>query len=375
MDTKEAVKAAFIPILDLKGQYASIKDEIQAAINQVLTDTRFIMGPQVEELERKMAEYCGCAYGVGVNSGTDALYLALWALGVGPGDEVITTPFTFFATTEVVSLLGAKPVFVDIDPGTFNMRVDQVEEKITSRTKAIIPVHLYGQPVDMDPLVEIGKRREIPLVEDCAQAIGARYKGRRVGGFGQAGCFSFFPSKNLGAYGDAGMIVTNDKQLADEARSLRVHGGKVKYYHDILGVNSRLDTMQAAILLVKLRYIDQWNQARRRNAYRYNEMLKGTTAVTPVELKDTEPVYHQYTIRVPGRNQLSEKLKDAGVGTMIYYPVSLHLQKVYRDLGYKPGDFPACEKAQEEVLSLPMFPELTEDQQRHITDQIKALLQ
>jgi dTDP-4-amino-4,6-dideoxygalactose transaminase len=355
-----------IPILDLKAQYESIKGEINAAMAGVLLSTQFILGPAVRDLEQQVATYCGCKYGVGVASGTDALRLTLTALGIGPGDEVITTPFTFIATANTISHCGARPVFVDIDPRTYNIDPTAIETAITERTKAIVPVHLYGQPADMDPIVELAEAHGLYVIEDAAQAVGAHYQGRRVGSIGHAGCFSFYPTKNLGAYGDGGMVVTNDVALAEKIDVLRRQGGKKKYHAEVLGFNSRLDSLQAAILGVKLKYLDEWNEGRRRVAQRYNELLPGLPVTTPYESPDVYHVYHQYTIQAEQRDALAAYLKERGIGTMIYYPVPLHLQKLYASLGYKEGSLPASEAASREVLSLPMYPELTEAQHQEV---------
>jgi dTDP-4-amino-4,6-dideoxygalactose transaminase len=334
-----------IPILDLKAQYESIKDEIDAAIAEVLESTQFILGPAVRDLEQRVAAYCGCKYGVGVASGTDALRLTLTALGIGPGpfgtaqdkDEVITTPFTFIATANTISHCGARPVFVDIDPRTYNIDPAAIEAAITERTKAIVVVHLYGQPADMDPIMELAEAHGLYVVEDAAQAIGAHYKGRRVGSIGHAACLSFYPTKNLGAYGDGGMVVTNDAALAEKVDILRRQGGKKKYHAEVLGFNSRLDSLQAAILGVKLKHLDDWNEARRRVAQRYNELLASLPVTTPYESPDAYHVYHQYTIRAPQRDALAAYLKERGIGTMIYYPVPLHLQELYVSQGCGEG--------------------------------------
>jgi len=383
-----------IPILDLKLQYESIKDEINAAIAEVLESTEFILGPAVRDLEQRVATYCECKYGVGVASGTDALRLTLAALGIGPGDEVITTPFTFIATANTISHCGARPVFVDIDPRTYNIDPAEIKGAITERTRAIVPVHLYGQPADMDPIIELAEQHGLFVVEDCAQAIGARYCSRRttndegrttkdegrtlvggrwsaVGSIGHAGCLSFYPTKNLGAYGDGGMVVTNDAALAEKIDILRRQGGKKKYHAEVLGFNSRLDTLQAAILRVKLNYLDAWNEARRRVAQRYNELLAGLPVTTPYESSDVYHVYHQYTIRARRRDALAAYLKEHSIGTMVYYPVPLHLQGLYASLGYKEGDLPESEAASREVLSLPMYPEITEEQQRMVVEAIR----
>jgi len=360
-----------IPVLDLKAQYAAIQQEVDTAIKGVLESTEFILGPAVRDLEQQVATYCGCKYGIGVASGTDALRLALTALGIGSGDEVITTPFTFIATANTISHCGARPVFVDIDPRTYNMDPGGIKAAITPLTKAILPVHLYGQPADMEPIMALAERYGLFVVEDCAQAIGARYKGRRVGSFGHMGCLSFYPTKNLGAYGDGGMVATNDAALAEKVDILRRQGGKKKYHAEVLGFNSRLDSLQAAILGVKLKYLDRWNEGRRRVVQRYNELLAGLPVITPYESPDAYHVYHQYTIRIPERDRLAARLKERGIGTMIYYPVPLHRQELYAGLGYAEGSLPASEAASREVLSLPMYPELTEAQQTSITKAIR----
>ncbi|HID87650.1 MAG TPA: DegT/DnrJ/EryC1/StrS family aminotransferase, partial [Anaerolineae bacterium] len=349
-----------IPIVDLKAQYQSIKDEINGAVQGVLESGRFILGPNVEALEREVAEYCQCRYGVGVASGTDALRLSLHALGIGPGDEVITTPFTFIATANTISHTGATPVFVDIDPRTYNIDPAEIEGAITERTKAILPVHLYGQPADMGPIMEIARRYNLRVIEDCAQAIGAEYRGRRVGSLGDVGCLSFYPTKNLGAYGDGGMVVTNDPEIAERVDVLRRQGGRVKYHAEVLGFNSRLDELQAAILRVKLRHLDEWTEARRQRAHRYNELLGDSAIVTPYEGDGIRHVYYLYTIRAPRRDELRDHLQRRGISATAYYPLSLHRQKLYRDLGYGEVSLPQSERAEREVLSLPMYPELSE---------------
>jgi dTDP-4-amino-4,6-dideoxygalactose transaminase len=359
-----------IPILDLKQQYSAIRDEVNAAIQEVLDSAAFIMGPQVKQLESDVAAYCECQKGVGVASGTDALRLAFAALGLGEGDEVITTPFTFVATANTISHCGAKPVFVDIDARTFNLDAKAVEAAITPRTKAIVPVHLYGQPCDMDALRAIAQKHSLFIVEDCAQAIGARYKGRRLGSIGNVGCLSFFPSKNLGGYGDGGMVVTNDEQVAQKVNVLRLQGAQKKYFHEVLGFNSRLDTLQAAILGVKLKYLDEWQEGRRKVAHRYNELLADSPVTTPFEAPDCYHVYHQYTIRAPRRDELAAYLKENGVQTMVYYPFCLHKQPLYAEMAHLT--LPNAESAAAEALSLPIFPELTEEQLRHIAEAINA---
>lgn len=364
-----------IPMLDLQAQYRSLADELQTAVQQTMAAGQYILGPQVKKLEAQIAEYLNVSHAIGVNSGTDALYLALRALDIGPGDEVITTPFTFIATTEAIGAVGATPVFVDVDPATFNMDIAQVEEKITRATRAILPVHLYGQPCNMEPLMAIARRYDLRVIEDCAQAIGAEYLGRKVGSIGDIGCFSFFPSKNLGCYGDGGMAVTNDPILAERIEMLRRHGGKKKYHHTELGVNSRLDEMQAAILNVKFPHLDTWNAGRREKAYVYNQLLSNSGIVVPDELAETTCVYHQYTVRVRDRDRVQSALKSAGVSSMIYYPIPLHLQEVHRNLGYGSGSFPQAERVAAEVLSLPIYPELTFDQQKTVQSALLAATQ
>lgn len=357
-----------IPILDLKTQYDQLRDEIAAAIQGVLESGAFVLGPDVKALEQEVADYCRCRHGVGVASGTDALRLSLAALEIGAGDEVITTPFTFVATANTISHSGARPVFVDIDPLTYNLDPAAVAAAVTPATKAIVPVHLYGQPAAMDAIMAIAEQHGLAVIEDAAQAIGAEYQGRRAGSIGHVGCLSFYPTKNLGAYGDAGMVVTNDAALADKLDVLRRQGGKTKYFHQVLGFNSRLDTMQAAVLRVKLRYLERWQEARRAAARRYTELLaaSGAPVVTPYVRPDVRHVYHQYTIRAPQRDALAQHLQQRGVGTMIYYPLPLHLQGLYRDLGMAEGSLPHAEAAGHEVLSLPMFPELSVAQQEEI---------
>jgi dTDP-4-amino-4,6-dideoxygalactose transaminase len=361
-----------LQMVDVLGQYSHIKTEVDAAIHRVLDSGQFILGKEVGELERQIAAYLGIAEAIGCASGTDALQIALMAYGIGPGDEVITTPFTFVATAEVIGLLGAKPVYVDIDPLTFNIDPAQVERAITPRTRAIVPVHLYGQPAEMDAIMEIAKRRGIKVIEDCAQALGAAYKGRKVCTIGDVGCISFFPSKNLGAFGDGGMVVTHDSELAGRMRMIAAHGSRVRYYHEVLGINSRLDTIQAAILGVKAKYLDGWNVARRKAAGRYSALLQGTPVVTPHVAPHCEHIFHQYTVRVPQRDALDSLLKEKGIPHAVYYPVPLHLQKAFVMSGGKKGDFPVTEQACEEVLSLPMHTELSEEQLVYITDTIKG---
>jgi dTDP-4-amino-4,6-dideoxygalactose transaminase len=352
-----------IPMLDLGAQYRTIAQEIKNAIDQVLESQHFILGPQVTALENEVAKYCGRRFGVGVASGTDALIVALRAMGVGPGDEVIVPSFSFIATADSVSLLGATPVFVDIYPDTFCIDPAQLEKKITSKTKAIIPVHLYGQAADMDPILEIARKHNLKIVEDDAQAIGASYKGKKTAGMGDIGCISFFPSKNLGAYGDGGMIVTDSEEVARNLKSLRAHGATKKYFSTVQGWNSRLDEIQAAILRVKLRYLDSWGQGRRSRADLYDKFLRGVPkVVTPKRSSWGDHVFHQYTVRVPKRDAVQKFLQERGVASTVYYPVPMHLQPIYDSLGYKRGDLPQCESAAEECLSLPIYPELTDEQ-------------
>jgi dTDP-4-amino-4,6-dideoxygalactose transaminase len=364
-----------IPILDLQSQYRTLASELLEAVERTMAAGQFILGPEVKRLEKQIAEYLGVAHAVGLNSGTDALYLALRAVNVEPGDEVITTPFTFIATTEAIGAVGAIPVFVDIDPITFNLDISQIEAKITPRTKAILPVHLFGQPCDMGKVMEIARKHDLRVIEDCAQAIGATFQGKRVGSFGDVGCFSFFPSKNLGCFGDGGMAVANDPLIAERIEILRRHGGAKKYHHTELGINSRLDEIQAAFLNVKFPHLESWNAARRDHARTYNLLLSNSDLVTPNELPEAACVYHQYTVRVRERDQVQAALKAAGVVSMVYYPIPLHLQAVHADLGYHLGDFPESERAAREVLSLPMFPELTFEQQQTVTIALSASLQ
>ena len=356
-----------IPILDLKAQYETIREEIQTAINEVLQRQHFILGPEVEKLEQEIAKYCGCRFGIGVASGTDALILGLRACGIGPGDEVIVPSFTFIATADTVSLVGATPVFADIDPATFNIDPWRIEQRITSRTKAIIPVHLYGQAADMEPILALAKAHNLKVIEDSAQAIGATYREGRVNALGHVGCISFFPSKNLGAYGDGGMVVTNSEEIYHHLRSLRSHGSRKKYFSEEQGWNSRLDELQAAILRVKLRRLDQWIGQRQAAAGRYDGLLKDLPGVIPPKRSGFgSHVFHQYTIRVLQRDQVQQDLAGRGVSTMIYYPVPIHLQPIYAHLGYRRGDLPVTEQACEQVLSLPMFPELIEEQSEYV---------
>jgi dTDP-4-amino-4,6-dideoxygalactose transaminase len=356
--------------LDLKAQYAGIRQEVLDAVTRVLESQHFILGPEVDALEEECSLLTGCTYSIGCASGSDALILALLALDIGRGDEVITTPFTFVATAGSIARVGAKPVFVDIDQRTFNISPQAIRMAITPRTKAIMPVHLFGLPAELTEILEIASEHRIPVIEDAAQAIGARYEGRAVGSFGILGCFSFFPSKNLGGAGDGGMITTNDAALAVRLRVLRVHGSSKKYEYDVLGLNSRLDALQAAILRVKLRHLDHWTAARRRNADRYRELFRefrlGSMVDSPVSPPRSIHVYNQFTIRVKERDALREHLQNRRIPTEIYYPKPLHLQKAFAYLGYKPWDFPVCEAASREVVSLPIYPEFTDEQQRGV---------
>jgi dTDP-4-amino-4,6-dideoxygalactose transaminase len=360
-----------LQMVDVVGQYQKIKPEVDAAVHRVLDSGQFINGKDVGELECDVAGYLGVKFAVACASGTDALQVAMMALGIGPGDEVISTPFTFVATAETIALLGAKPVYVDIDERTFNIDPSKIEAAVTPRTRAIIPVHLYGQAADMEGIMAVARRRNLKVIEDSAQAMGATYRGHKVCSIGDVGCISFFPSKNLGCFGDGGMMVTKDAALAETMRVVAAHGSRVRYYHDMIGVNSRLDTLQAAILRVKLRYLDQYNEARRAAAARYSEMLTGSPATVPYVSPDGGHIFHQYTLRVPKRDELADHLKAKGIPHAVYYPVPLHLQKAFAMTGGKAGDFPVTEQAAREVISLPMHTELTVEQQTVITDAIK----
>jgi dTDP-4-amino-4,6-dideoxygalactose transaminase len=353
-----------IPILDLTEQYKSLKAEMDAAVEGVMASGHFIMGPQCRAFEAEMAAYLGVRHALGLNSGTDALHLALRALDIGPGDEVITTPFTFVATTEAIGIVGATPAFADIEPDTLVMDPKAFEAAITPRTRAVMPVHLYGFPADMEAITAIARRHNVAVIEDCAQSVGATVGKVMTGAIGEIGCFSFFPSKNLGAYGDAGMLTTNSDAIAKAVVELRAHGARVKYYHERLGVNSRLDEIQAAVLRVKLPHLERWIESRRAIAARYTAAFADVPAVvTPVEKPGRRHVYHQYTIQVAARDTVKQRLNDAGVQTMIYYPVPLHMQEVHADLRLRQGSFVHSERAAAHALSLPIFPELTRAQQ------------
>lgn len=352
-----------IPFVDLKRQYNSIKEEIDSAVRKTLDSSRFILGENVEAFERELAGYCGTRYAIGVASGTDALNLAIEALGIRQGDEVITVANSFIATADAISRVNAIPVLVDIEQDSYNIDTNQIKDKITHKTKAILPVHLYGQPSDMDRILEIAEKNDLKIIEDACQAHGTLYKGRKVGSFGNIACFSFYPSKNLGAYGDAGAVVTSDIELAEKIRALRDYGQTTKYHHEIIGHNSRLDEIQAAILRVKLKYLDQWNELRRSHAKKYDKLLGEICGiVTPSETDFARHVYHLYVIRHEKRDELKEWLNSKGVATGIHYPKPIHLQNAYKHLGYGEGSFPKTEKHSREVLSLPMFPELTEEE-------------
>ncbi len=374
-----------IPAFDIKQQYTTIEAEVSAAVLEVLASGRYIGGPLVEGFEQQFATYHSVSECVACNSGTDALYLALRVLGIGAGDEVITTPFTFIATAEVISAVGAKPVFVDIDVTTFNLDVEQITAAITPKTKAIIPVHLFGQPVDMTSLMAIAQSYNLSVIEDCAQSTGAIWGNQRVGSIGHIGCFSFYPTKNLGGCGDGGAITTNDPAIATKLRILRDHGSKIRYLHEEIGVNSRLDALQAAILQIKLRYLDIWNARRRAIAnYYYQYLCQVPAIVPPQELPGGIGVWNQYTIRISGegrngssakyRDLVRSQLQEQGVSSMTYYPYPLHLQPVYQSLGYQIGDFPIAEQACHEVISLPMFPELTQQQQDQVIYALKEVM-
>ncbi len=374
MNPKQPNTAMTVPLLDLRPQYLSIKDEIDEAVRKVVESQRFILGPEVEALENEIAQYCGCKYAVGVSSGTDALLVSLMALGISRGDEVITTPFTFFATIGSIMRVGASVVLADIEPDTFNIDSTRVERLITRKTKAIIPIHLFGQCADMDSLLKIAKESNIPIIEDAAQAIGAEFNGRRAGGMGAFGCFSFYPSKNLGAFGDAGIITCNDAEVAERLRILRNQGTEQKYNHTLLGGNFRLDAMQAAVLRVKLKYLEAWTEQRRANANYYTEHLHETGVagreVIPPPIVHERHVFNQYVIRAQNRDGLRAFLKDNGIDTEIYYPKPMHLQECFLNGNYKEGDFPVTEESCRTTLALPIYPELLESQKRYVVSKI-----
>lgn len=371
-----------VPLLDLKAHHVPLQKEIMAALEQTFLSQAFILGPEVAKLEVRVASYSQAKCGIGVSSGTDALLISLMAIGVSPGDEVITTPYSFFATAGAVARLGAKPVFVDIDPKTYNIDPSKIGKAITAKTKAIIPVHLYGQCADMAPIVDLAHQHNLKVIEDAAQAIGAEYRdGRRAGSIGTVGCLSFFPSKNLGALGDGGMVITNDQELAERMKVLRVHGGKPKYYHKLIGGNFRLDAIQAAVLNVKLNYLDDWTRRRQDNARRYETLFQQSGLVQKGKVRLPDPVYresgtkhyhiyNQFVLRVEKRDELMGHLKQKGIGTEIYYPVPFHLQECFRYLGHKEGDFPECERAAKQTVAIPIYPELTVTQQEEVVSTI-----
>jgi dTDP-4-amino-4,6-dideoxygalactose transaminase len=375
---KPAPKSADFPFLDLKAQFASIREEVASAVGRVMESQQLIMGPEVAAFEKEIAEFAECKFAVGCASGSDALLLALMAYGIGPGDEVITTPFTFVATAGSIARLYARPVFVDIDPTTYNLDPQKLEAAITPRTRAIIPVHLFGLPAEMDSIMAIARHYALPVIEDAAQSIGAQYRNRSAGSIGDAGCFSFFPSKNLGGAGDGGMIVSSDPQIADRLKLLRQHGSREKYSYEILGMNSRLDALQAAILRVKLKHLSTWTTARERNAERYRTLFTefglGEAVGLPLVPEGSVHVYNQYVIRTKNRDGLRSALRQHGIPTEIYYPSPLHLQPAFAALGHSQGDFPVSEAACAEVLALPIYPELTESQQRLVVEGVEAFL-
>lgn len=351
-----------VPYLDLKAQLKPLRAEIDAAIARTIDNCTFCLGPDTAQFEKDFAKFCGAEHALGFNSGTSALHVAMLLLGVGPGDEVITTPYTFVATCWAISYVGAKPVFVDIDDATFNLDPKLLEKAITPRTKAVMPVHIYGQPFDIDPVLEICRRHKLPVVEDAAQAHGAKYKGRTIGTFGEISCFSFYPAKNLGACGEGGALVTNNAEFARRARALREHGSTVRYHHDEIGYNYRMEGIQGAVLGVKLKYLEKWTEGRRRVVKRYNELLADTPLRLPHQADYAESAWHLYTVRHARRDELKKFLDAQGIGNAVHYPMPLHLQKCYANLGHKPGDFPVAEKAARECLSLPLYPELTDAQ-------------
>jgi len=364
-----------VPFVDLKDQYQSIKEQVIKEMQRVLNDTDFILGEDVGLFEKEFASYCETKFAVGVDTGISALELSLRAYGIREGDEVITVANTFIATASAISFTGAKPVLVDINPRSYNIDVSAIEDVITNKTKAIIPVHLYGQPADMDPIMEIAKKHRLIVVEDACQAHGALYKGEKVGSIGDVGCFSFYPAKNLGAYGDGGAIITNNPEIAEKVRMFRNYGQKEKYHHKFLTYNRRLDTLQAAILRVKLSKLDEWNEARHKNAQFYNKLLESSHVITPIEADFAKHVYHLYVVRTKDRDRLRAYLQSRGIATGIHYPIPIHLQEAYQSLGCDRGDFPVTEKYTKEILSLPMFPELTIEQIRYVVQEIEDFMQ
>ena len=365
-----------VKLLDLVLQYESIKDEIRAAVDEVFSTQQFILGAKVEALEAEISRYCGVKHAIGVASGSDAILLSLMALGIGEGDEVVTTPYTFFSTASSITRLGAKPVFADIDPRTYNIDPARVAKLITGATRSIIVVHLFGAAAEMDAIMDAARRKGIPVIEDACQSIGARYKGTMTGSIGAAGCLSFFPSKNLGGFGDGGMIVTNDAKLADAARVLRVHGGRERYYHDVVGINSRLDALQAAVLLVKMRHLERWHEGRRSNAAFYDRELSKVRGVAiPFVEPHNRSIYNQYVIRVKDRDALKSFLEASGIGCEVYYPVPLHLQKCFAFLRGKAGDCPESEAAARETLALPVYPELADAQKEYVVSKVREFME
>lgn len=363
-----------VPFVDLQAQYQAIRDEVNVAMAEVLRRTDFILGPAVQEFEAAFARYCGVSEGIGVDSGYSALELILRAYDIGPGDEVITAANTFIASALPISNCGARTVLVDMEPETYNLNPEQLEAAITSATKAIMVVHLYGQPARMDGVLEVARRHDLVVIEDACQAHGARYKGRRTGSLGDAAAFSFYPAKNLGAYGDGGAVVTNDPEVANRIRLLRNLGQQVKNYHEVKGYNHRLDTLQAAVLGVKLPHLDAWNAQRRRAAAHYDALLRGVPVVTPSVAAESEHVYHLYVVRVRNREAMQKYLGEAGIATGIHYPIPIHLQPAFRDLGYQRGDFPVAEQAADEIVSLPMFPEVRSEQIAYVAETIKQFV-
>jgi len=356
-----------VPLLDLKAQYATIKDEIRSAVNDVLDSQYFVGGAKVAELEKAIAEYCGSKFAIGVSSGTDAILNSLMSLDIGADDEVITTPFTFFATAGCIARVGARAVFVDIKPGTYNIDTDKIGRAVTKKTKAILPVHLFGQTADMDPIIDVAKEANLAVIEDAAQSIGASYKGRRAGAMGTCGCLSFYPSKNLGAAGDAGMVLTNEAELAKKLKLMRNHGDESTYQHRLIGGNFRLDAVQAAVLLAKLNHLDEWISERQKIAAYYNEAFARYSRITtPVVSEEKTCVYNYYVIRVPRRDDVAKHLQQNKIGYSIYYPLPLHMQECFADWGYVQGDFPESEKAAKEALALPIYPELTAEQKDYV---------
>jgi dTDP-4-amino-4,6-dideoxygalactose transaminase len=370
-DYSDSVMSDPIAYLDLPAQIRGLRKELDAALARTLDNCSFCLGPDVAQFERDFAAYCGAKHCAGFNSGTSALHVALLALGVGPGDEVVTTPFTFVATSWAISYVGAKPVFVDIDDATFNINPALIEKAITPRTKAVLPVHLYGQPFDVDAVLDICRKHKLPMVEDACQSHGAKYKGKTIGTFGEISCYSFYPGKNLGSCGEGGAFVTNNDQLIARAKSLREHGSTQRYYHDEIGYNYRMEGFQGAVLGVKLKHLQKWTAERQRVARRYTELLAGTPLQLPREADFAESVWHLYAVRHPRRDELKKYLEDNKVGCAIHYPIPLHLQKAYAHLGHKPGDFPVAEKAARECLSLPIYPELTDTQINRVVEVVK----